>query len=102
MSQIADSSTKTGRPLDTLSESEYHRLHTAARRRIVLDVIDDQRCPIALDDLARSVGEHPDAAPAPSLTEVRTTLHHTHLPFMDSIGVLSYDPDSTRVLAASW
>ena len=83
---------------ETLTESEYHRLVAAPRRRTVLAVLDESRCPINLDELASAVADREGVADtASAVEEIHIDLHHVHLPKMDALGVLSYDPDASRV-----
>lgn len=78
-----------------LTESERHRLLEHGRRRRALDALGGTTTPVHLHDLARSVAaceESGDAAAGGSVERVATALHHVHLPKMDDLGVVDYDP----------
>lgn len=58
--------------------------------------------PVDLDELSRGVvglitDEPPDEVGGTSLRQVRTWLHHGHLPVLDDHGVVAYDFETGRV-----
>lgn len=68
------------------------------RRRLVLSVVTGETS-IDPQTLARAVAEHErnlDGADV-SATEVRSSLHHEHLPALDEAGLLEYDRDDGTV-----
>lgn len=72
-------------------------------RRIVLAVLMDEQRSVTLRDLTTKIFEldHQAAvadACAEVLTEIRAVLHHVHIPKLESVGVVEYDPDR-RVVA---
>ncbi|MDS0282772.1 hypothetical protein NDI86_11605 [Halomicroarcula sp. S3CR25-11] len=85
--------------LSTITRSERHKLLSAERRRHVLDVFDAESLPIGLDALADGVGEREAADASDIATAVRVTLHHQHLPLLDDLGLVEYDPVARRVRA---
>lgn len=61
-------------------------------RRLVLHRLEEDET-VGVDELAREVDVFVDADP-PRIT---TRLHHVHLPKMDRIGILDYDPRTKTV-----
>ena len=85
---------------DGLTEHERHRLLADDRRRLALDILAAQSSPHGLDALAREIvrrEDRRDAADGEVLTRVKIALHHKHLPHMDDIDVIDYDPITHRV-----
>lgn len=74
-----------------LTPDDRHQLLAAERRRIVLDAIDDRRRPMNLEALASAVARREGDETDPQ--RVAVSLHHQHLPKMDALGVVEYDPD---------
>lgn len=87
-----------GRTAD-LTETEQYRLLTEEQRRLALEVLADRDGgPIELADLAAAIAERErGAADEAAVERVAVTLHHNHLPRMDALGVLDYDPASRLV-----
>jgi len=83
----------------TLNESHKHELLTSDRRRHALSALTSRMSPMELPDLAREVAER-EAGPDPdcpdTLRRVQLTLHHIHLPKMDALGVIEYDPSTKQ------
>lgn len=92
--------TCTRSDVEELTESEYHELLSVERRRITLDILARSTAPVELGELAATVAAResdmdvPDGATA---ERVAMDLHHTHLPRMANLGVIAYDPDSSRI-----
>jgi|AntRauMinimDraft_4_1070384.scaffolds.fasta_scaffold00292_6 hypothetical protein len=83
-----------------LTESERHTLLSSERRRRVLDILEEQTTPVQFTDLATEVAKQEpglDAEDSETVERVKISLHHTHLPKMDGLGVLTYDPDSHHI-----
>lgn len=85
-----------------LSESEYYRLLANERRRLLLNVLVDIRIPCTLTEVATEVTarehamtERPDA----DRLDVRSVLHHAHLPLLADIGVIDYHAEEHRIEA---
>lgn len=83
-----------------LTDGERYSLLSSERRRTVLDVLEEQTADIQLTELAFEVANQEaglDAEDSETVMRIKTTLHHNHLPKMDALGVLTYDPDSHRI-----
>lgn len=78
-----------------LTETDAHRVLSSARRRVVLDVLEDRRTEVALDDLSAAVASQEDDVA--STKRVGITLHHEHLPMLDDVGLVDYDAEARRV-----
>lgn len=85
---------------DHLTEDEHHRLLTAEERRLAIDVLAGQASSIGLEALAVEVATQRESAIAvedETVEQVALLLHHAHLPKMDDMGVLDYDPQTNTV-----
>ena len=85
-----------------LTESARHRLLAARQRRVVLELLADRTTAVGLEELAASVAERETPGQTATSTEtqrVMTGLHHVHLPMLDDVGVVDYDPAANRVEA---
>lgn len=86
--------------LADLTEDEQYGLLRADRRRLVLTILTEQSTPIELADLAAEIAaqeESSDATSEETLNRIQVTLHHTHLPKMDDLGVIDYNANSRRI-----
>lgn len=92
MSQPTNDTTETGWSTAHLTTSERHRLLRSERRREVLDVLAGQATTVELTELASQV-----AAGEDDVHRVSVSLHHSHLPLMEDVGVLEYDAESNVV-----
>ena len=104
MSQTQQRNSETYVGVESLSEDDYHRLMAVRRRRTTLAALAELRFPIDLDDIAAAVVKREKDMPdieETSIDEVAMKLHHIHLPKMDSLCVIDYDPDTNRVVAWS-
>ncbi|MDZ5810848.1 hypothetical protein U4E84_05760 [Halorubrum sp. AD140] len=84
----------------SLTESERHALLSSERRRVVLDVLEEQPAEVQLADLASDVAKREvglDAVESETVKRVKITLHHNHLPKMDELGILAYCPNSHQI-----
>jgi hypothetical protein len=84
-----------------LTEDEYHGLLSAERRREALEVLSESTPPAELEDLAAAVAARETderATDEAAVERVAVALHHAHLPMMDALGVVDYDPGSRRVV----
>ena len=73
-------------------------------RRIVLGMFAAERRSVTLDDLTRTVlkyNHHTTVSEAADdvVAEIRTALHHTHLPKLSSEGLISHGPDRKHIEA---
>jgi hypothetical protein len=88
---------------ETLAESDIHDVLRNDRRRLVLERLseDDQRQ--AVSDLAEyiaSVESGEDPPPRNVRQSVYVSLHQTHLPKLDDLGIVEYDADAKEVIRA--
>jgi len=83
-----------------LTRPERCELLADERRRAVLDSLDGQST-VELEPLARSVAASGDGVVTDDAVErLKRMLHHVHLPKMDDVGVVDYDPDESLVVTA--
>lgn len=100
MTQFTRNGAGTRGRIEHLTESEHHELFTAERRRTTLDILGESTGSMKLEDLAATVAEREnggDVVEDGAVERVAGTLHHVHLPKMDDLGVIDYDPDTSRV-----
>lgn len=100
MSHSTRDGLKRSRGTERLTESEYHELLAAEQRRIALDVLENSLAPVGVEDLAATVAARESdgvGVDEESVARVAIRLHHIHLPKMDDLGVIGYDPDAARV-----
>lgn len=81
------------------------RLLSDPRRRSVVAVLSDRDPPIALPELATAVASRETESEsndhsAETLEAVSTELHHDHLPRLDDVDIIDYDPEASAVTAA--
>jgi len=66
----------------------------------VLEVLEERNTDIQLGELASEVAKLDgalDAASPEKVDRVQVRLHHMHLPKMEELGVLTYEPESHRI-----
>lgn len=83
-----------------MTESECHRILSAARRRVALDLLSTRTTPVELEELATATAARETDATAPPSDVVRrvaVVLHHQHLPMLSERGAIDYDPATRRV-----
>lgn len=101
MSQtITDFNDELPRIVD-LTETERHTLLRDERRRLVLDVLADRSATVDLSEVAAEVAAREDGCDADddaAVQRIEVALHHTHLPKMEELGVLSYQPETHHVV----
>lgn len=85
-----------------LSQDDIHRvLSSTTRRRLLTLLLDDPSR--TRDELAtiltgwEATTNRPMAAPS-DRARIEVDLHHSHLPLLDDLGVVSYDPTNGRVV----
>ena len=83
-----------------LSETDIHDILRNDRRRNVIRVLQEHNTAVSLQELTdevaiRETGETPP--PEGTRDSVYVSLHQTHLPKLQSAGVLRYDPDRSLV-----
>ena len=84
----------------TLSERDRHHVLTAKRRRLTIGFLAGTSSTVDLAELATAIVERDDEVNESDVEIERATveLHHKHLPKMDEMGLIHYDP-RTRVVA---
>lgn len=100
MSQTITDFTAENPRIDGLTETERHRLLAVERRRIALDVLAERAAPVELSALATEIAAREDGrdvSDEATVKRIKLTLHHTHLPKMESFGVVEYHADSRLV-----
>ncbi|QLH79704.1 hypothetical protein HZS55_21465 [Halosimplex rubrum] len=100
MSQTTTHTTDDGRTVIDLDADKRYDLLAAERRRTVLAVLTERggATPTGLDELVTAVAAREgDEASAEAAERLAVSLHHVHLPRMDDLGVLDYDPGANRV-----
>lgn len=95
MTQLMQDERRSYLGIEHLTESEYHEVLAAERRRITLNILADLTETVELNDLATVVAERKNNGV--DSERIALTLHHIHLPKMADAGVINYDPDATRV-----
>lgn len=86
--------------IDSIPESDRHRLLAADRRREVLRVLRHRTPPLTLEQLATAVATSELDSDEPSeetIERVSITLHHCHLPMLTANSLVEYDAESNRV-----
>jgi len=103
MSQTVQRDTETYVGTESLTDGEYYRLMAVRRRRTTLAALAELGAPVDLDELATAVSKRERESPAAdeaTIDRIAVRLHHLHLPKMDALGVLDYDHNANRVIAA--
>lgn len=83
-----------------LTESERHSLLSSKRRRVVLNILEEETTHVELADLAAEVATREDGLDgedSETVKRVEIMLHHNHLPKMDELGVLTYESNSDQI-----
>jgi predicted transcriptional regulator len=87
-----------------LSASEVHDVLRNNRRRLVLERLRTTRDAETVSDLAEHIGgiEAGESPPPRNVRQsVYVSLHQTHLPKLDELGIVDYDPDGKTVELAA-
>jgi len=87
-----------------LSASEIHDVLRNNRRRLVLERLRAAGDAEAVSDLAEHIGgvEAGESPPPRNVRQsVYVSLHQTHLPKLDELGIVAYDPDGKVVELAT-
>lgn len=77
--------------------TDYHRVLADSRRRSVTRVLTEQEAPVQLTTLAAAVATLEEEPGETAQNTIRLELHHKHLPMMEDVGILTYDPETKRV-----
>ncbi len=89
---------------DELSVSEVHDVLRNRRRRLVLERLRTTGAPEAVSDLAEHIGgvEAGESPPPRNVRQsVYVSLHQTHLPKLDELAIVDYNPDGKVVELAA-
>ncbi|MFB6091292.1 MAG: hypothetical protein ABEJ97_09565 [Halobellus sp.] len=88
---------------DGLAASEIHDVLRNDRRRLVLERLRTSDGSETVSDLSEHIGEI-ESGESPPPRNVRqsvyVSLHQTHLPKLDDLGIVDYDPDAKTVALA--
>lgn len=71
-------------------------------RRIILAVLETEQRPLTVNDLRRTILKYNHHTPVTDaskevLTDIRASLHHAHIPKLESAGVITYDTERQLV-----
>lgn len=96
---MTETSTATSDGDETTALTTDDRLWLLAskKRRAVLEILDPAETPVGIRELARAVVDQLQTAT--SVDRFVTTLHHKHLPLLDRLDVVDYDPERSRITA---
>ena len=89
---------------DGLSASEVYDVLRNRRRRLVLERLRTTGAPESVSDLAEHIGgvEAGESPPPRNVRQsVYVSLHQTHLPKLDELDIVAYDPDGKMVELAA-
>ena len=83
----------------TLHKDDLYRLLSSKRRRLLIDVLNEQPTPMDLEELALMVAkqEQGGSVRSEAVQRVAITLHHNHLPKLADVSIIEYRPESNRV-----
>ena len=90
---ITNSATPSVVAKKELAIADQHRLLASEQRRRILDLLEENITPIELETLASKVA----IGGNDSVKVTTISLHHLHLPMMDEMDVIDYDPDDQIV-----
>jgi hypothetical protein len=85
---------------DSIEESEIHDVLRNDRRRRTIEHLKSESGTVTLRELSEAIAaaETGESPPPRNIREsVYNSLHQTHLPKLDSLGVVSYDRDRKRI-----
>lgn len=100
MSQTIPTVTAEHASTDSLTDTERHRLLQSERRRVAMDVLAERTAPVELRALATAIAAREDGfdpSDEAAVERIELTLHHSHLPKLDSFDVVDYHPESRLV-----
>lgn len=84
-----------------LTDAQRHRLLGNQRRQRLLAALAELSTPTDIDELATAIADrNPELEPsnADTVQRIKVSLHHQHLPMLDSFDILEYDVDDKQVL----
>lgn len=85
---------------DPLPETDIHEILSNDRRRLVLEHLRDHPREVSLRDLAERIAEaETNESPPPNniRNSVYVSLHQSHLPRLDEMGLVDYDVDRKTI-----
>lgn len=85
-----------------LSEEDIHDVLRNRRRRLVIDILRESDEPVSVRELSEEIGAvEADSNPPPRNIKqsVYVSLLQTHLPKLDELGIVDYEPDGKQVRA---
>ncbi|SFG34836.1 hypothetical protein SAMN04488063_1762 [Halopelagius inordinatus] len=88
---------------ETLGEAEIHDVLRNDRRRLVIERLREESGEESVADLAELIAsiESGESPPPRNVRQsVYVSLHQTHLPKLDDLGIVTYDDDEKRVAIA--
>ncbi|WP_254841226.1 DUF7344 domain-containing protein [Natronomonas marina] len=83
-----------------LEEREIHEILRNDRRRLALETLRQHGGEATVRELSERIGTHEtgeDPPPRNKRQSVYVSLHQTHLPKLDELGIVEYDPDEKDV-----
>jgi hypothetical protein len=83
-----------------LDASTKHNVLKDARRRHVLDALEDLSSPMSLDELAETTAAREHEVTADDATDQRRVaiaLHHAHLPVLADAGLIDYVAETNTI-----
>lgn len=88
--------------LDDVRDDETLEALADERRRLALDCLPSRGETAALTDLTRRVAVGEAEAPVDAVSEerierVKRSLYHVHLPRLDDVGLVAFDPEERTV-----
>ena len=84
-------------PVDALTKCQRHDLLANRFRQHVLAELAEGSAPIPLTELAEGVVVRTADRPNRDVRNVQIQLHHQHLPYLESHGLVEYDPSARTV-----
>lgn len=85
---------------ETLNEGTIHDVLSNDRRRLTIESLREEGGTATVSDLAVGIAAleaETDPPPTNKRQSVYVSLHQTHLPKLDSLGIVSYDPNDREV-----
>ncbi len=98
MTETTYDTTGDGEREPRLTTSQRHRVLANERRRIVCDLLAGHTEPVDLQTVTEAVRVREGADDGPNGDAIRIALHHSHLPLLDDVGLVDYDPASHRIV----
>lgn len=81
----------------SLSESERHRVLSAKCRRVLLEELEDGSKPVSVETMAAKLAKRANQSVPDDPDELLIELHHRHLPVLDDVDLIDYDPSACEI-----